>query len=175
MAFGLRNAAQALQRLKDNILMGLDYVFSFLDDDGVFSKSKEQHWTHLRTLFTILAGNATLRPTATSRTAPGTIFLPPFSTPPPLGPPATAVQIRPRGLGGALLRRPSRSTDLILGIPAVRCAYTFYSHCPLATDSNILYSTLMTLFVLPRMPPPQYINCEVATVVIRTRTQHGRG
>jgi hypothetical protein len=29
MAFGLRNAAQALQRLKDNILMGLDYVFSF--------------------------------------------------------------------------------------------------------------------------------------------------
>jgi hypothetical protein len=43
MAFGLRNAAQALQRLKDNILMGLDYVFSFLDDDGVFSKSREQH------------------------------------------------------------------------------------------------------------------------------------
>jgi hypothetical protein len=33
MAFGLRNAAQALQRLKYNILMGLDYVVSFLDDD----------------------------------------------------------------------------------------------------------------------------------------------
>ncbi len=45
MAFGLRNTAQALQRLKDNILMGLDYVFSFLDDDGVFSKYKEQYWT----------------------------------------------------------------------------------------------------------------------------------
>ncbi len=43
MAFGLRNAAQALQWLKDNILMGLDYVFSFLDDDVVFSKSREQH------------------------------------------------------------------------------------------------------------------------------------
>jgi hypothetical protein len=57
MAFGLRNTAQALQRLKDNILMGLDYVFSFLDDDGVFSKSKEEHWTHLRTLFAILAAN----------------------------------------------------------------------------------------------------------------------
>ncbi len=57
MAFGLRNAAQALQRLKDNILMGLDYVFSFLDDDGVFSKSREQHWTHLRALFAILAAN----------------------------------------------------------------------------------------------------------------------
>ena len=57
MAFGLRNAAQALQQLKDNILMGLDYVFSFLDDDGVFSKSREQHWTHLCALFAILAAN----------------------------------------------------------------------------------------------------------------------
>jgi hypothetical protein len=57
VAFGLRNAAQALQRLKDNILMGLDYVFSFLDDDGVFSKSREQHWTHLHTLLAILAAN----------------------------------------------------------------------------------------------------------------------
>ncbi len=57
MAFGLRNAAQALQRLKDNLLMGLEFVFSFLDDDGVFSKSKEEHWIHLRTLFSILAAN----------------------------------------------------------------------------------------------------------------------
>ena len=57
MAFGLRNAAQALQRLKDNILMGLEFVFSFLDDDGVFSKSKEEHWTHLRALFAILVAN----------------------------------------------------------------------------------------------------------------------
>jgi hypothetical protein len=29
MAFGLRNAAQALHQLKDNILMGKNYVFSF--------------------------------------------------------------------------------------------------------------------------------------------------
>jgi hypothetical protein len=55
MAFGLRIAAQVIQRLKDNILMGLDYVFSFLDDDGVFSKSRGQHWTHLRTLFAIFS------------------------------------------------------------------------------------------------------------------------
>jgi hypothetical protein len=57
MAFGLRNAAQALQRLKDNILMGLDNVFSFSDDDSVFSQSRKQHWTHLRTLFAILTAN----------------------------------------------------------------------------------------------------------------------
>jgi hypothetical protein len=43
--------------ISGTILMGLDYVFSFLDDDGVFSKSREQHWTHLRMLFTILAVN----------------------------------------------------------------------------------------------------------------------
>jgi hypothetical protein len=29
MAFGLKNTTQALQRLIDNILMGLDYVFLF--------------------------------------------------------------------------------------------------------------------------------------------------
>ncbi len=46
-----------LQWLKDNILMVLDYVFSFLDDEWVFSKSREQHWTHLHTLFAILAAN----------------------------------------------------------------------------------------------------------------------
>jgi hypothetical protein len=53
----LKNAAQALKRLKDNILMGLDYVLSFLDDDGKKSKTKEQHWEHLQTLFAILAAN----------------------------------------------------------------------------------------------------------------------
>ena len=58
MAFGLRNAAQALQRLKDNILMGLDFIFSFLDDDGVYSESWELDWQHLRALFAILAANS---------------------------------------------------------------------------------------------------------------------
>jgi len=57
MSFGLRNAAQALQRLKDNILIGTDYVFSFLDDDAVYSRTAEDHWSHLRQLFAILAAN----------------------------------------------------------------------------------------------------------------------
>ena len=43
MSFGLRYAAQALQRLKDNILVGTDYVFSFLDDDTVYSRTQEDH------------------------------------------------------------------------------------------------------------------------------------
>ncbi len=37
--------------------MRLDYVFSFLDDDSVYCKTKEQHWEHLRALFSILAAN----------------------------------------------------------------------------------------------------------------------
>jgi hypothetical protein len=57
ISFGLGNVAQALQRLKDNILMSLDYVFSFIDDDRVYSKTREQHWEHLRTLFAILTAN----------------------------------------------------------------------------------------------------------------------
>jgi hypothetical protein len=56
-AFGLKNANQALQRLKDNILIVLDYVYSFLDNDGVYSKTKEQHWENPRVLFSILAIN----------------------------------------------------------------------------------------------------------------------
>ncbi len=31
---------QALQRLKCNILMGLEYILSFLGDDGIFRKSR---------------------------------------------------------------------------------------------------------------------------------------
>jgi hypothetical protein len=85
MAFGLRNAAQALQRLKDNILKGLDYVFSFLDDEGVFSKSKEQHWTHLRTLFAILAWPSTWR--SASSPSPSWISWA-TASPPPASPPS---------------------------------------------------------------------------------------
>jgi hypothetical protein len=76
MAFSLRNAAQALQRLKDNILMGLDYVFSFLDDDGVVSKSREQHWTHL-----LAANSLALNLEKCVFTTSELDFLPPLSPP----------------------------------------------------------------------------------------------
>ncbi len=46
-----------MQHLKDNIVMGLDYIFSFLDDEGVLCKTADQHWEHLRTLYAILAAN----------------------------------------------------------------------------------------------------------------------
>jgi hypothetical protein len=36
--------------------LGLRF-FSFLDDDGVYNKTKEQHWQHLQALFSILSAN----------------------------------------------------------------------------------------------------------------------
>ena len=51
MPFGLKNAAQAFQRLMDVVGQGLDFVFIYLDDILVFSRSRKQHLTHLRQLF----------------------------------------------------------------------------------------------------------------------------
>ena len=38
MPFGLRKAAQSFQRLMDNVLQGIDFVFVYLDDSLVASK-----------------------------------------------------------------------------------------------------------------------------------------
>jgi transposase InsO family protein len=51
MPFGLKNAAQAFQRLMDTALRGLTFVFVYLDDILIFSKSEEEHKAHLRQLF----------------------------------------------------------------------------------------------------------------------------
>ena len=47
MPFGLKNAAQTFQRLMDGIFQQLPFVFVYLDDILVTSKSKTQHLTHL--------------------------------------------------------------------------------------------------------------------------------
>ena len=52
--FGLRNAAQAFQRLMDTVLAGLDCVFIYIDDILVFSPSEHQHSQDLRRVFTLL-------------------------------------------------------------------------------------------------------------------------
>jgi transposase InsO family protein len=51
MPFGLKNAAQAFQRLMDDVCRGLDFVFVYLDDILLFSKSHEEHKQHLKLLF----------------------------------------------------------------------------------------------------------------------------
>ena len=51
MPFGLKNAAQAFQRLMDTACRGLSFVFVYLDDILIFSRSQGEHRAHLRQLF----------------------------------------------------------------------------------------------------------------------------
>ncbi len=55
--FGLKNAAQAFQRMMDSILAGLDCVFVYLDDILVASSSRKQHMKDLEQLFTLLSAH----------------------------------------------------------------------------------------------------------------------
>ena len=48
MPFGLKNAAQTFQRLMDSILQDLDFLFVYLDDILVASKTPEDHGTSFR-------------------------------------------------------------------------------------------------------------------------------
>ena len=52
--FGLKNAAQAFQRLMDSVCRGLTFVFVYLDDILVASRTASEHREHLKTLFTRL-------------------------------------------------------------------------------------------------------------------------
>ena len=57
MPFGLKCAAQTFQRLMDTVCRGLDFVFVYLDDILIFSKSPEEHKSHLHQLFQRLQDN----------------------------------------------------------------------------------------------------------------------
>ena len=48
MPFGLRNAAQTFQRFIDEVLRGLPFAYSYVDDVLVASKSADEHEDHLR-------------------------------------------------------------------------------------------------------------------------------
>jgi hypothetical protein len=48
MPFGLRNAGQTFQRLMDQVLAGLDFVFVYLDDILIASPDEQTHQQHLR-------------------------------------------------------------------------------------------------------------------------------
>lgn len=51
MPFGLRNAAQTFQRLIDEVFRGLPFVYAYIDDVLVASKSEEEHKFHLHQIF----------------------------------------------------------------------------------------------------------------------------
>lgn len=51
MTFGLRNAAQTFQRVMNQVLFGLDFVFAYIDDIFIASEDEELHKLHLRKVF----------------------------------------------------------------------------------------------------------------------------
>ncbi|GBM25219.1 Transposon Ty3-G Gag-Pol polyprotein [Araneus ventricosus] len=51
MTFGLRNAAQTMQRLMDNALQGLEFCFVYIDDLLIASSSLEEHLDNLKQVF----------------------------------------------------------------------------------------------------------------------------
>ena len=55
MPFGLRNAAQTLQRLMDSMFRDLPFTMVYLDDILIFSKDADEHLSHLRQVFELLS------------------------------------------------------------------------------------------------------------------------
>lgn len=55
MPFGLRNAAQTMQRFIDQALHGLNFVFAYIDDLLIASSDESEHLQHLEILFDRLA------------------------------------------------------------------------------------------------------------------------
>lgn len=51
MSFGLRNAGQTFQRFVDEVVRGLDFCFTYIDDILIHSKSRAEHAHHLHLLF----------------------------------------------------------------------------------------------------------------------------
>jgi cleavage and polyadenylation specificity factor subunit 1 len=57
MPFGLKTAAQTFQRLMDTVLQGLPFIFVYLDDILIASRSEAEHLTHLRMVLQRLQEN----------------------------------------------------------------------------------------------------------------------
>lgn len=51
MSFGLKNAAQSFQRFINEVFIGLDFCFIYIDDILIASQNKEEHREHLLLVF----------------------------------------------------------------------------------------------------------------------------
>lgn len=57
MPFGLKNSAQTFQRLMDRLFRHLPFVFSYLDDHLIASKTWEEHLLHIQQFLSVCADN----------------------------------------------------------------------------------------------------------------------
>jgi len=51
MSFDLKNAAQIFHYFMDDVLNGLDFCYTYIDDIVIASSSPEEHYEHLKVLF----------------------------------------------------------------------------------------------------------------------------
>ena len=76
MPFGLANAAQTFQRLMDNLFRRFSFVFTYLDDHLIASKTMEEHLGHLEEFFRVLEENGlTINPVKCVFAVPSLKFL----------------------------------------------------------------------------------------------------
>ena len=54
MLFGLKNEAQTCQRLMDRIFRGLPFIFIYLDDVLIASRTRKLHIEHLQVVLELL-------------------------------------------------------------------------------------------------------------------------
>lgn len=57
MSFGLQNAPQTFQRFMNNVLHDLPFVFCYIDDILIASRTEDEHIAHLRQVFERLSSN----------------------------------------------------------------------------------------------------------------------
>ena len=57
MPFGLRNAAQSFQRFMDQVLRGMHFVYTYIDDVLIASSNPEEHKQHLHSVLECFSKN----------------------------------------------------------------------------------------------------------------------
>ena len=51
LLFGLKNAHAEFQRVMDQVLSGLPFVWCYIDDVIIFSRTPQEHVRHLQVIF----------------------------------------------------------------------------------------------------------------------------
>ena len=96
MPFGLTNSGAGFQRLMGHILRGLEYRFAliYIDDIVIFSKSIEEHLTHLEEVFRRLRdANVKLNPEKCSFVKQRIVYLGHVVTPESIFPDPSKVEV----------------------------------------------------------------------------------
>jgi hypothetical protein len=87
MPFELSNTAQTFQCLMDTLFKDFPFIFIFLDNMLIFSRSRTEHHCHLDTVLSVLAANGLhINPTKCLFAQPEVNFLGHHSTAPGLSP-----------------------------------------------------------------------------------------